>query len=149
MSLTDYQLYVNIAHKGLDPYVLRTLQFRLEGFHIRTRESGRTLENRILMAVEIQDKMAKNKMNQVPANQPYFVGINIISPYGHQCNTQHLVDQIMRAMQGVVFEDTKWCDGISVIRSKEGMVDDCMINIAWKEDPPEKVASDHPLFGEN
>ena len=149
MPLTDYQLYVNVAHKGMAAYVLRTLEFRLEGINILPYGRVGEIDNRTALATEIRERMKKNGMSQVPDGTPFFLGAKIISPYEHRCETSELVDQIMRAMRGLVFADIKMCDGISVIRCQEGDVSDCQINIAWKEQPPPKLQEQHPLFGAN
>lgn len=150
MHVSKYQLYVNVTSTG-GKYMLRTMQIDLPGIEMKPAVNPRKfkeyLASRDEMSATISQIAQDNELAMVPDCTPFYLGFVIVSSLGHTVTLNSIVRSLMDAMQGVVYKDSRWCDGVSVIRDRDGDTNDCRIHVAWKEDPPKNIK--HPLFGIN
>ena len=148
MSIKKYQLFVNTAVKiGDPPFRMHTLSFDLDGVIVNpSGMENMASKKQIVGALKIC--MADPKMDPVPEKTPFYLGMVILNPMGHRCDVNDLIATVMDAMQGVVFKNKAWCDGVTVVRAKEGGANDLRINVAWK-DELKMIDKTRGLFGEN
>ena len=125
MPINDYKLFVNIPQGPKEKvHIIRSIEFVLQDVIINTDRIRR------LVSQLVEDK----GWEPVPDRTPFYIGMVILNSNGRWTHLNILIETVMDGIKGVLFEDDRWCDGISVIRPpQEGKTNDARITVSWKE----------------
>lgn len=147
MPISDYQLFVNIPQGPKEKvHIIRSIEFVLIDVFIKPAvrmtqrgkyvdpQARQYLESKEHIRILVRQLMKEKGWDPVPDRTPFYLGMVILNSSGHKCDLDNLIKTVGDALQGVLFKNDCWCDGISVIRPpQEGKTNDARITVSWKE----------------